>query len=181
MLDAEALRAFLQARIADRARSVVVFAMDDLPDALRDNARGRGLLRRYLDAGGKVVWPGLPPALFKVDRASGQVDVGTLDRSRPEALVGVRFQRGNFDPLSEHVTAAGRRWNLDGWWNGTWSADADSVTTVLARDENGDAGMYVKTYGGPDGSGFVGMMVPEAETTTHFLGMLQVAAELFPR
>jgi eukaryotic-like serine/threonine-protein kinase len=182
VLDAEALRAFLEARVADRAASVVVFAMDDLPDALRDDARGRGLFRRYLDAGGKVVWPGVPPTLLPVDRASGDVDIAKIDRARPAALLGVRYQRSNFDPLSQHVTAAGRRWNLEGWWNGSWSADADSVTAVLARDENGDAGTYVKNYGGPDGTGFVGMKIPaDGEISLRYLGMLQVAAELFPR
>ncbi|HEY0393754.1 MAG TPA: PQQ-binding-like beta-propeller repeat protein [Candidatus Elarobacter sp.] len=183
VLDAEALKAFLEARIADRAPSVVVFAMDDLPDALRDDAHGRGAFRRYLDAGGKAVWPGAPPTLIRRDRTTGDMDVATaMNRARPAALLGIRFERANFDPLTEHVTDAGRRWNLDGWWNGTWSADAASVTTVLARDENGEAGMYVKRYGGPEGTGFVGMRVPDgAPPSPQYLGMLQVAAEYFPR
>jgi eukaryotic-like serine/threonine-protein kinase len=183
VLDAEATRAFLEARIADRAPSVVVFAMDDLPDALRDDARGRGVFRRYLDAGGKVVWPGAPPLLAQRDRTTGEMNIATgMNRARPAALLDIRFERANFDPLTERVTAAGRRWNLDGWWNGTWSADAASVTTVLARDENGEAGMYVKRYGGPEGTGFVGMRVPDdTGPSARYLGMMQIAAELFPR
>jgi outer membrane protein assembly factor BamB len=182
VLDAAALRTFFEARVADRAPSAVVFAMDDLPDVVRDDAHGRGFFRRYLDAGGKVVWPGVPPLLTPIDRTSGDVDIAKIDRARPAALLGVRYQHSNFDPLSEHVTAAGRRWNLDGWWNGTWSADADSVTTVLARDENGGAGMYVKNYGGPEGTGFVGMRLPDPDDmSSRYLGMLLVAAEMFPR
>ncbi|MDB5070549.1 MAG: Pyrrolo-quinoline quinone [Candidatus Eremiobacteraeota bacterium] len=182
VLGADALRAFLEARIADRAPSVVVFAMDDLPDAVRDDARGRGPFRRYLDAGGKVVWPGVPPTIVQPDRTSGEVDIAKIDRSRPAALLGVRFDESNFDPLTQHATAAGRRWNLDGWWNGTWSADAASVTTALTIDENGGAGAWVKRYGGPEGTGFVSFPVPDApEPSPRYMGMLQVAAELFPR
>ena len=184
VLDAEGVRAFLEARIADRARSVVVFAMDDLPDALRDDAHGHGVFRRYLDAGGKVVWPGVPPLLTQLNRTTGEMDnmATGINRARPAALLDVRFDRSNFDPLTQHVTAAGRRWNLEGWWNGTWSADAASVSTVLTRDENGEAGMFVKRYGGPEGTGFVGMRVPvDAGASTHYFGMMQVAAEYFPR
>lgn len=160
VLDAQALRAYLEARIADRAPSVVVFAMDDLPDALRDDARGRGIFRRYLDAGGKVVWPGVAPQMVQISRTTGEADLTKIDRAQPAALLGVRFDDANFDPLSVQATAAGRRWNVDGWWLATWSADAASVTTVLARDENGGAAMWVKRYGGPEGTGFVEMKMP---------------------
>jgi eukaryotic-like serine/threonine-protein kinase len=182
VLGADALRAFLEACIADRAPSVIVFAMDDLPDAVRDDARGRGLFRRYLDAGGKVVWPGVPPTIVQPNRTTGEIDIAKIDRARPAALLGVRFDESNFDPLTQHVTAAGRRWNLDGWWNGTWSADTSSVTTALTVDENGGAGAWVKRYGGPEGTGYVSFPIPDGpEPPLRYLGMLQVAAEYFPR
>jgi eukaryotic-like serine/threonine-protein kinase len=180
VLDAAGLQAFLEARIADRAPSVVVFAMDDLPDTVRDGAQ-RGAFRRYLDAGGKVVWPGVPPLTAPLDRTTGEFDMKfRFDAMR--ALLGVGLGSGNFDAITERVTPAGRRWNLEGWWTAAWSADPASVTTVLAFDEYGGAGAWVKRYGGPEGTGFVRIpQTEERDPTRRWLGMLQVAAELFPR
>jgi hypothetical protein len=42
--------------------------------------------------------------------------------------------------------------------------------------------MYVKNYGGPEGTGFVGMRLPDPDDmSSRYLGMLLVAAEMFPR
>jgi hypothetical protein len=98
--------------------------------------------------------------MVQISRTTGEADLTKIDRAQPAALLGVRFDDANFDPLSVQATAAGRRWNVDGWWLATWSADAASVTTVLARDENGGAAMWVKRYGGPEGTGFVEMKMP---------------------
>src|SRR5262249_17070659 len=62
ILNAQTLTPFLEARIADHAPSVVVFAIDALPDAAATPPSS--LFRRYLDAGGKVVWSGLPPMIW---------------------------------------------------------------------------------------------------------------------
>jgi len=44
---------------------------------------------------------------------------------------------------------------LDPWWIGSRSVAVDQVTTVLGRDEHGRASAWVKSYGGPQGTGFV--------------------------
>jgi len=72
VLDEKALGGFLQARISDREPSVLVFAVDHLPPpAVDTTAFERSPLRRYLDTGGKVVWPGIPPVLFPRDPKTG--------------------------------------------------------------------------------------------------------------
>lgn len=52
------------------------------------------------------------------------------------------------------VTDAGRRRGLEEGWLSSWSADTAGVE-VLAFDENGHAAAWIKSYGGPPGSGFV--------------------------
>ena len=169
VLDATALGAFLQARIQDRAPSVLVFAIDHLPPSALDTAAlERSPLRRYLDAGGKVVWPGIPPALFPRDPKTG--NAGGLDALRwgnATKLLGVPHDAAMFDQRGVRATEAGKRWGLQSRWRTGWGIDPDRSITVLGLDEFGLASSWVKRYGGPEGTGFV--RVPPDEPMTVFL------------
>ncbi len=152
-LDAAGLIGFLTERIADRAPSVVVFGLDATPDEVVDPAApSASLLRRYLDAGGKVVWPGAPPLALERN-ADGQI-VG-LSRAGPEAVLGVNHHGWDTDLYPVTVTDAGRRWGLRTDWVGSPSVDADQAGTVLAIDETGRASAWVRSFGGPEGTGYV--------------------------
>ncbi len=172
VLDAGGLRAFLTERLADRNPSVVVFALSHLP------AEDSLLFKRYLDAGGKVVWPGTPP-LLAPPTAKSLLD---LDRSAPERLLGVRFGGGNFDPLGAHPTELGRKLGLPEWYLDSWGANREDVTTVLAYDEQGGAAAWVKSYGGPPGTGFVRFFVGDGVAgRPQMFVTVQAVAELRPR
>jgi outer membrane protein assembly factor BamB len=149
-LDAAAVARFMQDRIADRARSIVVFAMDVLPTPLAEG--GAPLLRRYLEAGGKVVWPGVPPLMVATD-ASGK-STG-LDRKASSALLGVDLEGTNMDNYTIVPTEDGRAWGLRGWWMGGPGLRVTDGVTVLARDASGTASAWAKGYGGSPGTGFV--------------------------
>src|SRR5581483_6703061 len=70
------LDAFLAARVADRAPSVLVVATDALPSPVLDESAGPSLFRRYLETGGRVVWPGGgPPMMLHFDPQSLQLVV----------------------------------------------------------------------------------------------------------
>lgn len=181
VLDEAALAAFLRDRTADRAPSVVVFAIDHLPAALAGDKLRQGAFRRYLDAGGKVVWPGIAPLLFPSDPKTGDADFKHIGRAAANDLLGVSFENTNFDIVSAKPTAAGETWGLHGWMLASWDADANSVTTVLARDEWHSAAAWIKSYGGPPGSGFVRIpAVHDAEGNPLNLTTIQLAAERFP-
>jgi outer membrane protein assembly factor BamB len=155
-LDAAALSAFLAARIADRAPSVVVFAIDAAPDSVVGKPLGTSLLRRYLDAGGKVVWTGKPPLLFPMDRATGKYPpMSQMNWAAPNELLGVDHQASIFDARGVRATPEGQRQGLPPRWHDAWSVAPASVTTVLGIDEWGLAAAWIKSYGGPRGSGFV--------------------------
>jgi outer membrane protein assembly factor BamB len=150
----ETLETFLEQRILDREPSVAVFAMDDLPHAPGVKASDTLLLRRYLDAGGKVVWFGLPP-LFLTRDSTGSIIGLDRETSAPSRLLGIDVRRWDDDRFAAYPTEAGRRWGLTSWWMGGSGVAVGEVSEVLAREETGGAGAWVRSYGGPAGSGFV--------------------------
>ncbi len=155
VLDAGELARFLRERLVDRLPSVVVFAMDHLPAVVAPVAADTVLFRRYLDAGGKVVWLGTPPLVWPKDVATGEVEYRMVDRAAGTRLLGVNHAAGNFDTYGARVTTAGRRWGISGWWDASWSVDTAAVSEVLGLDERGLAAAWVERYGGPAGTGFV--------------------------
>jgi hypothetical protein len=155
-LDAAALERFLADRIVDRAPSVVVFAIDQAPSAIVTTPLGQSLLRRYLDAGGKVVWPGKPPLIFPMDLGTGKFpSMSQMNWSGPNELLGVSHDAAIFDMRGVRATAAGTRIGLPARWRDSWSVAPAGVTIVLGVDEWGLAAAWIKRYGGPPGTGFV--------------------------
>lgn len=155
-LDAPGLAAFLRARIDDRAPSVVVFAIDHLPAAVTDSIPEGSLVRRYLDAGGKIVWPGVPPLLFPRDPRTGDVGgLAALNWSAPSRLLGIAHDEAMFDQRGVRATPEGKRWGLPERWRGAWGIAIDPSMTVLGRDEYGLAVSWARRYGGPEGTGFI--------------------------
>jgi outer membrane protein assembly factor BamB len=148
-LDVAGVAAFLRERTADRAASVVVFNSDPPAEVIP-------LLRPYLDAGGKVVWTGIPPALWPPDPKSGKrTGLDQLDYAAPGRMFGVDHSRALFDKRGVRATAIGERWGLTGYWRGAWGVAPSAVTDVLGLDEWGLATAWVKNYGGPAGTGLV--------------------------
>jgi outer membrane protein assembly factor BamB len=153
--NADSLAAFMTARIDDRAPSVVVFAIDHVPAEIGATPSDTTLFRRYLDAGGKVVWLGLPPMLLERNPETAQVTA--FDRTRPSSLLGVDHSSVNFDSYNSNPTALGRTWGMAVGRITTYAVDTADGIDVLATDENGRAGIWVRNYGGPPGTGFVSM------------------------
>jgi outer membrane protein assembly factor BamB len=172
-LDSDSLRAFLAARIADAAPSAVVFAMDVVPKSVAATPGDTTLFRRYLDAGGKVVWLGEPIAAFVRDSAGQPID---LKLERTEQLIGVPSASLDFDQLPAYPTDAGRRWGIDRWLRGDFEWAPAAVGEVLATNELGLASVWVRTYR-PErrGSGFVQLW--GAGATADRLPIIRAVAE----
>jgi outer membrane protein assembly factor BamB len=179
LLDAAGLARFMAERVRDRAPSSVVFAVDHAPATVAPVAADTVLFRRYLDAGGTVVWLGNPP-LIAPPNAQGLKD---LDRDAPRRLLGVGFARGNFDPLGvPRVTPEGRQLGLHAWYLDAWAAEPATVTTVLAYDERGEAAAWVKRFGGAAGGALVRLFAGDgAPGRPTAFAAVQTAAELRPR
>ena len=152
-LDADSLARFLADRIADGTPSAVVFATDVLPDVAAPAAADTVLLRRYLDAGGKVVWLGEPIGALARDSAGRPIG---LDPRRTESLIGVPMNTVDFDHETAYPTRAGRRWGLDRAFRGDYTLVVSSAIQPLAIDELGKTTAWVRVYRADrPGSGFV--------------------------
>jgi outer membrane protein assembly factor BamB len=154
-LDPTSIAAFLHARIADKAPSVVVFATDHLPSSLDASPPQRSIVRQYLEAGGKVVWTGIPPLLWSLDSAGKFPGLGGYKWDAPTDLLGVSHSATIFDARGVRATEEGVRWGQPRIWRSSWGVDPSGVTHVLGVDDWGLAAAWVKSYGGPEGTGFV--------------------------
>ncbi|MEO8030863.1 MAG: hypothetical protein ABJC74_02925 [Gemmatimonadota bacterium] len=167
-LDATGLASWLDDRIADRKPSTLVFAIDYLPTSLADGDLAQSPLRRYLDSGGRVVWPGAPPLLWPRDPATGELGAyNTIRYDAPGRLLGVSHDHASFDPRGTHATARGTRWGLNGYWKDNWSVPLREVSEALAIDEWGLASSWTKPYGGTPGTGFI--RIPGADPRVIYL------------
>ncbi len=155
VLDLPGLLKFFEDRAADRIPSVVVFGMDALPLEWHDG-RPATTWHRYLAAGGKVVWLGHPPLLVVRD-TSGSYSV---DRERAATFTGIELDGWNGDHYSSHPTESGSAWGLTDWLVENPSANPGAVDIVLRMTENGVASAWVKSFGGPLGTGLV--VIPAA-------------------
>jgi outer membrane protein assembly factor BamB len=152
LLDEAGLARFLEARGEDAVHAVVVVAIDTIPPDLVAGPSEATPLRKYLAAGGRMVWLGLPIDAIERD-ASGKAV--RFDAARPGRLLGVDHTPGRSDWMGARATAEGRRWGLPEWFIGGFAVAPADATTVLALDEWGLASAWVKSFGGPPGSGFV--------------------------
>ncbi|HMB91438.1 MAG TPA: PQQ-binding-like beta-propeller repeat protein [Rhodothermales bacterium] len=171
VLNDSSLAGFMQKHLTDTQPSVVVFATNLVPATVVADTSEAALLRRYLNAGGKAVWLGATPLAFAQDRATGRVT--GLDFSIPERILGIQYggpdTRGVGGFYGASVTDDGKRWGLRGWWVGNNALAPEEVTTVLARNEYGQAQAWVKNYRGSEGTGLVQLWLPRdapADLTT---------------
>ena len=170
-VDSAGVERFLQDRVGDGVPSVVVFGMDGVPSTVVDpSAPGSSLLRRYLDTGGKVVWPGLPPLMLTKDEQGRPTGI---DRAGPRALLGVDFSGWDTDVYGAVPTDEGRTWGLTDWFVGSPGVHPSEATAVLAMEETGRAVAWVRSYGHAPGSGWV--VVPAALDPEGLEAMRRVA------
>jgi len=166
-MDAAQLEAFLREQLASAAPSVVVFTDNKIPDTLADESAGKPLIRRYLEAGGKVALLGPNPLAFRTDAGTGEVT--EIDFNVPARVFGIAFpdQRlvGGF--YASTPTATGQRMGLRTRSVSYLAIDAgkDPEITVLALDEYGKAAAWLKRYGGAPGTGLLQLAVPRQDLT----------------
>jgi hypothetical protein len=143
ILDANRLKVWMDARITDGLPSVVVFCRDIVPDTVAESMSFRCTLRRYLDAGGKIVWYADIP-LYYQGHADGTRTAWGADGAIN--ILGFNAAEGPWNSQTEVTfTADGRRWGLTQTWQSVRPTSGDGLR-VLARDADGNAAAWVKHY-----------------------------------
>jgi eukaryotic-like serine/threonine-protein kinase len=160
VVDAGGLEQFMREQLASKGRSVVIFAEHRVPSSVVKEENENALIRKYLNAGGKIVWLGPDPLAWKRD------SVGTMlgiDYSSAGKVLSIQYPGRSLEGIGwygTHVTEEGRKWGLQGWGVSLGWVDPRQVSAVLAVDENGMASEWAKNYGGPEGTGVVQLWVP---------------------
>ncbi len=169
---ADALTRWIASRTREDAESVVVFAFAQIPTALIGSDPANGALRRYLEAGGKVVWPWGIPNKVAFDEAGQFV---SNDPSIAARLLDIEFlefeDSGNY---YSRATQAGRNWGMPAWLKTTFSSlKPGNDVTALATDEYGRTSAFHKRFHPRVGSGWIsyspkgyGAPITQAELAT---------------
>jgi len=155
IMDADQLKTFMDARIADGASSVVVLCRDIAPDTVVESNSPDCTLRQYLDAGGKVVLYADVP-LWNIGHSNGTRT--TYKEAGAANILGISgttyagdWSSGNHGTVT--ITAEGAEWGLTETWRSTRWVLADQVDIVLAEDNAGYAAAWIKHFGFGDTTG----------------------------
>jgi len=150
ILDADQLKTWMDARIDDGKLSAVVFCQDRTPETVCETNTADCTLRKYLDAGGKVVFHSDIPFWNQSNRGgsntlwkgSGATGILGFEAAGPGSI------RNSYQVVQ--ITEVGLEWGLTETWESRRPADASVVEaenlTVLATDDAGHAAAWVKHY-----------------------------------
>jgi hypothetical protein len=153
ILNADQLKTWMNARIADKKLSVVVFCRDNAPDTVVESVDATCTLRRYLDAGGKIVFYADIP-FWDIAHVDGTWD--NPQTAGASDILGFDNTVVLWDSNTQvTLTAAGIGWGLTQTWASVRPIAATDVT-VLATDAAGNAAAWVRHYlPGDTARGFV--------------------------
>jgi hypothetical protein len=166
ILNADQLKAWMDARIADGKYSVVVLCRDRVPVEVVETRDANCTLRRYLDVGGKIVhYADIP--FYNV--AFGNYSAGQWADAGAPAILGFNTA-GATRSVNKTVaiTATGAAWGLTTTWASNRPATPDVTTDleILAKDDTGNAAAWVKHYlPGDTFRGFVRIWDVDVTTT----------------
>ncbi|MHC4355269.1 MAG: right-handed parallel beta-helix repeat-containing protein, partial [Planctomycetota bacterium] len=143
ILDADQLKTWMDARIADGTPSVVVFCQDIAPDTVVESMSSRCTLRRYLVAGGKIVWYADIPMFYQGHSDGTRTGWGNNGSIN---ILGFDAASGPWDTQDEVTfTVNGVNWGLTETWQSE-RPTSPSGLSVLAEDNRGYAAAWVKHY-----------------------------------
>ncbi len=146
IVNAAELKTWMDARIADKKLSVVIFCRDDVPSTVAETQTADCTIRQYLNAGGKVVWYGDIPFYYQAAAGGGTTNWGTGGSTN---ILGFNAAGGTWDagqPVT--ITETGALWGLTTTWTSSRPAAGTGIDnfTILATDANGNAPAYAKHY-----------------------------------
>jgi hypothetical protein len=146
ILDADQLKTWMDGHISDKELSVVIFCRDVVPDTVAETMTSDCTIRRYLDAGGKVVWYSDWPFYYQ---GSADGTMVTWGSSGATGVLGFNASSGPNDTLEVvEITDAGATWGMTETWESSrpTSPTISENMTALATISSGSAAAWVKHY-----------------------------------
>ncbi len=146
ILNANEFKTWMDARIADKKLSVVVMTQDVVPDTVAETQTSSCTIRKYLDAGGKVVWYADWPFYYQ-GKADGTMT--TWGSAGASNVLGFNAATGPNDSMNVvTLTPEGIKWGLTQTWQSQrpTSPTAAPNITVLAKDNAGVAAAWAKHF-----------------------------------
>jgi len=146
ILNANELKTWMQGHIADKKLSVVVFCQDSAPDTVAETMTANCTLRKYLDAGGKIVWYSDIPFYYQGHADNSNTTWGDAGGSGVLGFSAASAPRDTYNTVT--FTEAGITWGLTEPWESQRPTSPTVTTnfTVLATDNAGNAAAWVKNY-----------------------------------
>jgi hypothetical protein len=146
IVNADELKTWMDARIDDKRLSVVIICKDCFPDTVAESQNESCTARRYLDAGGKIVFFGDIPFYNYGNPDGSETNWGDAGGTN---ILGFNTSSAPRDSNNNvAITEAGTEWGLTESWQSVRPL-APGVTdnvTILATDNAGNAGAWVKHY-----------------------------------
>ncbi|WP_052329954.1 glycine-rich protein [Thermicanus aegyptius] len=143
-LNADQLKTWMVEQISNGTakNTVVVFAQDIAPDTILENESPQATFRKYLDAGGKIVWVGDIPLYY---RGYNNVNIDTWGVQGTKSVLGFEetFVTGSLTEITQEGSSLGikNRWESVRPLRNGYSPDV-----ILARDANGNISGYLFRY-----------------------------------
>jgi len=144
-MNAVELAKWIKSGVKDGAKgNLVVMSQDVVPGALVGKAPGAdALFRKYLDAGGSVIWPADVPFYF-VGREGGDKD--KWDYLGGRGVLGFDTV-GNWQGQSDSANAPlGEKLGLKYSWLSVRAVKPADITQPIAFDKDGNVSAWIKEY-----------------------------------
>lgn len=146
-LNADELKTWMQERISDGAPSVVIFTHDMPPDTVVETVAPEATMRRYLEAGGRIVWSGDVP-LYYLGLKTGKNQRLMARGSRQ--VLGLDCDWTPYDDgLECSVTDLGGMWGLKNTFTSFRPISPSLVDRIFAVHPNGLPSAWGRRYGTP--------------------------------
>jgi hypothetical protein len=135
-LNANDLKIFMEQALdkSNAHQKLVVFSQDVAPDTIVESNSSDNTLRRYLDAGGSVLWLGDVPLYYKSE-ANKEEPTPIAQYGAPTEILGLIFVY-SVPKTSVSFTLLGRNIGLRTKWSGMRPVVEDKGLLALARSES---------------------------------------------
>ncbi|MGZ8541952.1 MAG: hypothetical protein ACXWV6_14965, partial [Chitinophagaceae bacterium] len=137
----------LPAILSSGANTVIVFASAYVPKILLDSGIN-SLLRKFLDAGGRVIMPGTNSMIFEMDEKEKRPVAFNILRA--DSVLSIRYgpndTRAMGGQFSCFATPGGKAFGLPEFWDASVFLEPNQVNMILGKNENGLVSSFSKNY-----------------------------------